>query len=200
MEKDKDLRIVRTEQLIRAAFFELLDKIGFEKITVQNLTQKAAINRSTFYLHYTDKYDLLNKLESEILEGLRVVITAIDFDEIINFSYAGKPFPHIIKILEYVKAHEQFYMLILSPKGDPSFISKIGDFIRSIMSEMIMKHGVLQKLKIPVNYVFSVFVAVITSFLNEWIRTGMKETPYELAGIMTLIIRDIPHKLIDLSV
>jgi AcrR family transcriptional regulator len=200
MEKDTDLRIVRTQQLIKAAFFELIDKIGFEKITVQNLTQNAAINRSTFYLHYADKYDLLNKLEEEVLEGLREILTAIDLDEIINFSYDEKPFPHIIRILEYVNAHEQFYKMILSANGDPSFINKIGDFIRFNMTEIIMKYGVLKMLKIPVNYVFSVFVAVITSFLNEWIRSGMKETPYELAGIMTLVIRDIPHKLVDFNV
>jgi AcrR family transcriptional regulator len=199
MEKDTDLRVVRTQQLIRAAFFELVGTIGFEKITVQNLTKKAAVNRSTFYLHYTDKFDMLAKLEAEILDGLREILSTVDFDTVFNFVYDGEPFPHIVRILEYVKGHEQFYKLILGPKGDPSFIGKIGEFIRSIMSEIIVKYGVMDMLKIPVNYVIPMFVAIITSFLNEWVRTGMKETPYELASSLTLVIRDIPRGLIDLS-
>ena len=199
MEKDTDLRVVRTQQLIKAAFLELVGAVGFEKITVQSITKKAAVNRSTFYLHYTDKFDLLSSMEAEILSGLREILTVIDFDAIFNYTDDGKPFPHIVKILNYVKAHDRFYMLILGPKGDPSFINKIGEFIRSVMSEIIVKYGVLNKLRVPVNYVFSMFVAIITSFLSEWVRTGMKETPYALASSLTLVIRDFPRGLIDLG-
>lgn len=197
MKKDTDLRVIRTQQMIRTAFFVLIDKIGFEKITVQNLVKEAVINRSTFYLHYTDKFDLLDKLEKEILDGLREIILTLDINTIVTASNDDKPFPHIVKILEYVKKNERFYTLILGPNGDPSFINKIGEFIRLMMSEIIIDNGVFDKIKIPVNYLISVVIAVLTSFLNEWLRTGMKETPYELAVIMTMVIRDIPRRLID---
>lgn len=199
MDKDADLRVVRTEQLIRTAFFKLIETLGFEKITVQNLTQKAAINRSTFYLHYTDKYDLLNTLETELLTGIRKILDALDFNVILQSVRDNRPMPHIIQILEYVKENERFYTLIMSSKGDPSFILKVGDLIRLVMMEMITKHGIMNRLKIPVNYAFSMVIAIITSFLTEWLRTGLKETPYELAGIATMVIRDIPHNLIDLE-
>ena len=65
MDKNIDLRISRTHKMIKEAFFELMDSIGFEKITVQGLTKKAMISRTTFYLHYQDKYDLLDKIENE---------------------------------------------------------------------------------------------------------------------------------------
>jgi AcrR family transcriptional regulator len=199
MEKETDLRIVRTQQLIKNAFYELLGTVGFEKITVQSLVTKAAVNRSTFYLHYTDKYDLLNKLEAEILDGMQKVLNSIDFESVFNFVYDGEPMPHIVRILEYAKANEQFYTLVLGPKGDPSFIGKMGEFIRSMMASVMSRYGILDKLLIPAHYAFPMFVAVITSFLNEWVRTGMRETPYELAGIMTLVIRDLPRGLIDLA-
>jgi hypothetical protein len=87
----------------------------------------------------------------------------------------------------------------MGPKGDPAFINKVGDFIRSIMADTLVKQDILNKLKIPVHYLTSAFIAVIISFLNEWLRSGMKETPYELAYILTFIIRDFPNKVLDLK-
>ena len=199
MEKETDLRVARTRQLIKEAFLELMETVGFEKITVQNIVQKAGVNRSTFYLHYTDKFDLLGALEAELMAGMRDILMSVDFDYVFSFTYEGQPMPHILRILEYVKAHEQFYKLLLGPKGDPSFIGKISEFIRSMLSVIMVRYGFLDKLLVPANYVFSMFVSVITSFLNEWVRTGMTETPFEMACIMTRVVENIPRGIIDIS-
>lgn len=55
-----DPRVIRTRKLIEGAFQELLISKGFQKITVSDITQTAAINRATFYAHFVDKYDLYN--------------------------------------------------------------------------------------------------------------------------------------------
>ena len=196
MEKEPDLRIVRTRHMIKTAFFALIGEIGFEKITVQNLTKKAVINRSTFYLHYTDKFDLLNQLENEILEGLKEILRVTDFDTILKGIFDEKPFPHIIKVLEYVKENEQFFTLIISSNGDPSFINKIGEIAKFVMYEKILHKRIFTKLKIPENYLISMLTSVFTSFINEWLKTGLKETPYEVAHMLTTFLRDIPKNLI----
>jgi AcrR family transcriptional regulator len=56
----EDPRITRTRNLILQAFMELLPEKGFQSLTVQDITQKAGVNRATFYAHFTDKYDLLD--------------------------------------------------------------------------------------------------------------------------------------------
>ena len=196
MEKDTDLRIIRTRHMIKTAFFALISEIGFEKITVQNLTKKAVINRSTFYLHYTDKFDLLNQLENEILEGLKEILRKTDFDAILNGVFIEKPFPHVIKVMEYVKENEQFFTLIMSKNGDPSFIIKMGENVKLIMYEKIFHNNLFSKLKIPENYLSSVFIAIFTSFISEWLRTGLKETPHEVAMMVTTFLRDIPKNLL----
>ena len=55
--KETDLRYVKTERAIRDAFFELLEESEFDKVRVQIYTQRAQINRNTFYLHYSDKFE-----------------------------------------------------------------------------------------------------------------------------------------------
>ena len=60
-EEKLDPRVKRTRSLILQAFGSLLAEKGFESISVQDITDKAEINRATFYAHFQDKYDLLNK-------------------------------------------------------------------------------------------------------------------------------------------
>src|SRR5471030_1934369 len=57
-----DPRVLRTRQLIKEAFSILLQKKGFDAITIKDIAQKAAINRATFYAHYEDKYALLEEI------------------------------------------------------------------------------------------------------------------------------------------
>jgi AcrR family transcriptional regulator len=60
-----DPRITRTRKLIRDALTSLLAEKSFEAITVQDVAERATINRATFYAHYTDKFALLNALVRE---------------------------------------------------------------------------------------------------------------------------------------
>lgn len=58
-EKKKDLRVVKTYRVLYDALLELLEDNSFEEIKVSDICKKALINRSTFYSHYNDKYELL---------------------------------------------------------------------------------------------------------------------------------------------
>jgi AcrR family transcriptional regulator len=94
MEEEKlDPRVKRTRNLILTAFDELLPEKGFRSLTVQDIADKAEINRATFYAHFDDKYDLLDQsirqtfrqeLEKRTLnachytdENLRMLIVAV---------------------------------------------------------------------------------------------------------------------------
>ena len=61
VEEEKiDPRIKRTRALLGQAFSEVLAEKGFQSISVQDITEKAGVNRTTFYLHFSDKYALLD--------------------------------------------------------------------------------------------------------------------------------------------
>ena len=69
METNIDRRILKSQKAIQNAFLEMLLKDGFDMITIKELTEKADISRKTFYLHYVDKYDLLNAVVNKHLEN-----------------------------------------------------------------------------------------------------------------------------------
>lgn len=62
-----DPRILRTRKLIMDSFIELSSKKEFKDITVKDITTEATVNRATFYYHFEDKFDLLEKVLSEVL-------------------------------------------------------------------------------------------------------------------------------------
>ncbi|GCF92959.1 TetR family transcriptional regulator [Enterococcus florum] len=63
-------RTIYTKKAIREAFLHLLELKEVEKITVKEITDLADINRGTFYKYYKDTFDLLQKIEEEILSDL----------------------------------------------------------------------------------------------------------------------------------
>lgn len=66
---NEDLRVQKTKKAIHDAFFELLQEEPFEKITINQISQRAMIGKGTFYYHYTDKYDLAEKLIQEYISA-----------------------------------------------------------------------------------------------------------------------------------
>lgn len=65
----EDPRVIRTRTLIIDAFFELIKKQGFESISIKDLSERATLNRATFYRHFPDKYALLEVILQQMMEN-----------------------------------------------------------------------------------------------------------------------------------
>lgn len=65
----EDLRVQRTKEAIRGAFTDMICEMDFEKISIRELTERARINRKTFYLHYNSLDDLLRELQNELAQN-----------------------------------------------------------------------------------------------------------------------------------
>ncbi|HIV67955.1 MAG TPA: TetR/AcrR family transcriptional regulator [Candidatus Butyricicoccus stercorigallinarum] len=72
----EDRRIRRTKRLLRQALAELMNEKEFKDITVKEITDRADLNRGTFYFHYTDTYDLREKIEDELVRDFKAVISS----------------------------------------------------------------------------------------------------------------------------
>src|SRR5947209_2944559 len=69
-ERDLDPRIRRTRLALQHALATLLQEKEFDKISVQDIAESAAVNRATFYDHYTDKFALLECMVGSRFEEL----------------------------------------------------------------------------------------------------------------------------------
>ena len=65
-EKKEDLRVVKTKEIIRNTFKNMILEMDYDYITIKELTERAKINRKTFYLHYESLDDLLLEIQNSI--------------------------------------------------------------------------------------------------------------------------------------
>jgi AcrR family transcriptional regulator len=79
-----DRRIAKSQEAIKKAVIELMSEKNFDDITIQDISDRANVSRGTIYLHYVDKYDLLDKLIGEHINEMRELCEStseMDFKE-----------------------------------------------------------------------------------------------------------------------
>lgn len=190
-DNNQDMRVIRTKSLIQNALVELIEEKGFEAMTVKDITTKASINRGTFYAHYQDKFDLMNKCQDEIMQGMSNIFKHNISDVITEFATntaLKKPFTIFISIFEYINVNSKFMKAVLGPKGDLSFQTKLKDFIWKTLFESNQNSIVKEEnFLVPGHYLTSYIASAHLGVIQQWLDHGKKESPQEMAHILSTI-------------
>lgn len=125
MSSTDDRRILRTKSAIRAALISLIEEKGFEALSVKDLMTKANLNRGTFYLHYQDKFDLLDQTLEEITRDVESIL--MEFITLLPEGLKDNPLPSsiIIKMFNYFDANAALMQVVFETKGYFALQSKI---------------------------------------------------------------------------
>ena len=120
-----DRRIRRTRKQLRECLVTLLKQKKVQDITVRELTELADLNRGTFYLHYKDVFDLLEKTESELLDNFNQLVMKHDAEEL-------KKHPYGIFVEIYTLAYDNADLveILLGENGDLNFMNRLKQLIR----------------------------------------------------------------------
>lgn len=173
-------RFSETDTRIRQAFTELLSRKPIHRITVNELCALSEINRSTFYAHYLDIYDLMDKIEADISGQFVARLIAPD-----NASL-GEGFE---KLFEYILENRGFYSAYFSAR----FIA---------FHELTFPHpqapfqAVVQSLRISeveLCYQERFFKAGLCSIIQLWLARDCRESPKEMAEILYREFNHDPH-------
>ncbi|MCY9086562.1 TetR/AcrR family transcriptional regulator [Bacillus spizizenii] len=189
-----DLRVIRTKESIQEALVELMMEKGFETLTVKDITTKAKINRGTFYAHYEDKYDLMTKCQEEIIIGMVDILkqnVPVDTEEIETNSLNIKSFAHIVLMFEFLNENRRFLKALLGSNGDLSFQTKLKDFMWETLfeNELVKQENLLVPGQYLSSYISSAFIGVV----QQWLDNDCKETPQEMARIVSTITFNGPY-------
>ncbi|NQX58602.1 TetR/AcrR family transcriptional regulator [Paenibacillus qinlingensis] len=186
-----DLRVIRTKESIRLALVELINEKGFDALTVKDITTSARINRGTFYAHYQDKFDLMAKCEEEIMLDLSrltkqnypSVIAALEID-----SQTLTPFIFTVSLFEYLHLQSGFMKAVLGPRGDLSFQTRLKKFMWETLHGNNPNAFVKEEnLLVPGQYLAAYMGTAIIGVIQQWLESGGKESPQEMARILTTI-------------
>lgn len=177
-----DRRILKSQESIKKAVIELMTEKNFDDITIQDIADRANVNRGTIYLHYQDKFDLLDKLiEAHINELREMCEWACELD----FIKATMPF------FEYFEQNYLFFSTMLASKGAPSFRTRLLAFFMDEFNDEIDKaSGRNTDLSedVIVQFTGTAYVGVI----EWWLRNGMPYPPQVMAKqVGTLLERSL---------
>ncbi|MGN1110694.1 MAG: TetR/AcrR family transcriptional regulator [Oscillospiraceae bacterium] len=84
---DSDKRVIRTKKAIKAALFKIMEEKDISSITISELTEKANINRRTFYTHYRSITDILDEIEGDLVQALTELMRSFDVKEYRTSAY-----------------------------------------------------------------------------------------------------------------
>ena len=123
---------IRSKNMIRQAFIELLAEKDVSKITVVDVVNRADLSRNTFYAHYTDVYAVLTDIENGFIAELnRFLDEAIHNEEIYN------PLPLLKRIQAFIEHDIQSNRLLLTNKDAAAFCEKLkGMFMARILNNL----------------------------------------------------------------
>jgi len=173
-----DRRIQKTRQLIMNTFIDLLAEKGFEKITISDIAERANINRGTVYLHYVDKFDLLDKCIETYVE-LLLHHCANSADTNLNASAFQSVF-------EYLEKNFTIYKLLLSNEGFGFFRSRLYDIIAQTVTEVI---GITPENNafsndVTTHFLTSGFIGVLEWWINNSMPCNVQEITKQLMFLL----------------
>lgn len=178
----KDRRIERTKILLVNSLSVLMESKNIKDITVKELCEYADINRGTFYLHYKDIYDMLDSVENEITMQFEKIFLKYDADKDESF-----PYPIFLDIFRLIDKNSDLIRTLIGPNGDISFIMKIRELFRhQCIESWIFSHA--PRLMPNYDYFSNFIVYGSTGLIENWLITGKKETPEEIAALITKLV------------
>ncbi|WP_059054141.1 TetR/AcrR family transcriptional regulator [Paenibacillus senegalimassiliensis] len=156
-----DRRVVRTQQALKTAIVELMSEKSFDDITLQDLSDRANVSRGTIYLHYLDKYDLLDKLiESHIHEMRESCRASLDLGFIEG----------TLVWTEYLDNNSSFFSMMLDSKGAPFFRDRFAEFLsEEFQNDVDVTRGKNKGLSkdLTVTFIISAYIGVIEWWFKE---------------------------------
>jgi AcrR family transcriptional regulator len=166
-----DRRVRKSQQAILEAFVGLLAEKDFEHITMQEIAERADVNRGTVYLHYVDKFDLLDQcIDTQLAHLLEDCLPGG------TMSHPTKA--AMQRIFAYLEQHALLYRTLLVNKGIPTFRNRLMAVMVQSLRGYFDASGIPPELNKEVSAQFLASAAV--GLLEWWITQSMPYSPTDM--------------------
>jgi AcrR family transcriptional regulator len=214
-----DLRVRRTQKLIREAFIAMIEERGFDAITVGEIASRAMVSRTAFYRYYADKYDLVMTLFKETVIALNRdlndfrwdLLSATDSEarpqswaQLFQHAEAALPTPPpYVNLFEHVAEYERLYHALLSERGSSWFAMNLRAYLTDMTSERLQDfvkalngNPAAPTRLLADGFVPAQLAAHLVDTITWWLEQGRPYTPRQIATyqyrMMCSVLKDVP--------
>ena len=182
MDKKDDLRVIKTKKILYETLIELMKTKTFEEIKVSDICTKALINRSTFYAHYEDKYELLlefiNSLKEEFINEL---------SKNKNILNTREYYLEVIRLfLDHIENKKDIYNAIMINNRN----SIMMDILSSVANNEVIKKMESSNIstKVPANIIAKFYLGGVLNLGIEWLRDTNKNSKEEIIKYLEILL------------
>lgn len=175
-----DLRVIKTKNLLFDTLTILMKENSFERIKVSDICDKALINRSTFYSHYSDKYELLVDYINNLKINLKKALEKNN-----NIGNTKEYYLELIRLLlDQIDEKKDMYYSILINNRDSIVVDILFEAVSNDLDERIKNEG-----DIPSEIIVRFYLGAVVSLGLDWINSD-KYTKEDIIRYIDLLIPD----------
>jgi AcrR family transcriptional regulator len=169
----KDRRTRRTRQLLRSALLSLLKEKRYDEISVQDIIERADVARSTFYMHYVDKDDLLTGGQGIFAQNLGQQLLTHSRENGASVFSSRAWFYHVQAQVPILK------VIAKDPAMDLAMKTLRGIIHRSV-EERMQAHAQIENTSVPLSVIIDYLTDTLMTLIKWWFRDGMRYTPEQM--------------------
>ncbi len=190
MAQKVDRRVRKTKAQLRAGLARLMQKKSIKEITVKELVDEVDINRSTFYLHYSDIYQMLESIESELMDEVTQVIEEYPLNPVENEN----AYPLIERIFTILDDNKDICIALLGSNGDMVFVGRIEKMIAETVLRQLS--GKLSADNRDVEYAYAFCLNGCVGMIKTWLSSEHQESTKYMAELTYKMIENTTHSFL----
>lgn len=202
-----DRRKRRTLNAIQRACLALLDEKSFDEMTVLDISEKADISRGTFYLHYVDKYDMLDQFEQQLIQKMQHIFEGNLKDVQSPIDFIKSRYPTIVQLFTCLKEERELFQIIFQTKGFASLQKELNNMLQIVINTVPSITLASKDANLPLEFFIPILVSIITGATQQWLYENNDYTPEQLAkSILNIIVNGpvkaagwLPGEVIDID-
>lgn len=190
-----DLRVRRTRKMIGEAFVSLVLERGFEKVTVEEISARAMVNRATFYRHYRDKWDLAERTADAMLDDLASRLDPPPKD--VGEVSLEEPPRAWVDLFEHLRDNADLYRAVLGEKGFPMFSVRVRGYLERLLRRRYEAAGYDgRNLHAPEGVLLAFVIGAFLGTVGWWLENDAPHPPEEMAlWLARLLVLGPYHEL-----
>jgi AcrR family transcriptional regulator len=163
--------------VLKESLINLLEKKDISQISIKEICEVADINRSTFYSHYSDQYDLLKRIENELLDNIDAHLKELDVksDNMSAVILAEN-------IFEYIKENAKLCKLLMSERGNFGFQKRVMMLVYDRIITNITENNKISKE--DAEYIYSFTITGCVGIVQKWLDEDLKKSPRFMADMV----------------
>lgn len=186
MVNPRDRRVRKTEEQLVRGLTKLMKTKSIKNITVRELADEVDINRSTFYLHYKDIFDMVEKIENDLAANLISTLEELNNSHItqnILLDFLEDTF-------ETIYSNSDLCSVLLSSNGDICFQQKLRNIIDTKTFDIINTYLGGRASKDETLLITNFIISGILGIVATWLQDISIGTPEKMAATVCKLIEN----------